>query len=200
MLVLDGEAQARSAKGSSRERAREQRRLELLREIQSNTVTVEDDASRDRTNLLAQLGRPLTSQQVMDRLKLCNQQLVFERSIAYPNLIGIYVLTPTKQPTGSWKVEKRHFCGMEAGIMPEFTVVHKKTTRVANPDLLGNAKATRDVPWKEVDTYSDETRGWRTVLIRLLGAGLIKRHDVEKHFGWDPSYESKLWHRFTQGA
>lgn len=200
MLVLDGEAQARSVAFGSKEQAREQRRLELLREIQSNTVTVEEDGDRDRTNLLAQLGRPLTSQQVIDRLKLCNSQLVFERSIAYPNLYGIYVMTPVQEATGGWKVEKIHFCGMEAGIMPEFTVVHKQKKRIANPDLLGNRTPIREVPWKEVDTYSDETRGWRTVLIRLLKAGLIRREQVEKHFGWDPSHESELWHRFTQGA
>jgi hypothetical protein len=87
---------------------------------------------------------------------------------------------------------------MEAGIMPEFSVLHKQTKEVPNPDAFGNTEPTRDHNWNTVDTFSGETRGWRTILIRLMRASLITRLDVEKYFSWTPSVESANWYEKTR--
>src|SRR5205823_348001 len=92
----------------------------------------------------------------------------------------------------------RHICGMESGIMPEFSVLHKTKTRLPDQELFGAKTATREVAWKDVETFASETRGWRTVLIRLLHAGLINRLQIERYFGWQPSHESAKWHARTQ--
>jgi len=200
MLVLDGSTQLNHALKNAGEAQRSQRLAELEQEIRSNTITVGEDNGRDRSNLLAQLGRPMTAAELMRRLKLCNPKLIFEQAIKQPRYGGIYVEVTEKSITGGWETRKVHVCGFEWGMMPEFSVIHKTTTRLPDPDLLGLDKPTREVKWKEVETFSDETRGWRTVLIRLLKANLIKKIDVEQHFGWTPSQESQQWNTFTQGA
>lgn len=197
MLGVDEKTQRRWAKKQVQEKTREAAQKALAHEILSSTITVEDDAGRDTTNLLAQMGRPMTSTEVQRRLKLCNQNLIFVRSPAYPELTGIYIEKDERTAAGGWAKRRIHVCGMESGIMPEFSVRHKIKKRVANPDLLGSEKPTRDIDWKVVDTFGQETRGWRTVLLRLLHAGLINRCNVEKNFGFTPSQTSKKWYEET---
>jgi hypothetical protein len=197
MLGVDEKIQRRWAKAQVKEKTREQTQRALAHEILSSTITVEDDAGRDTTNLLAQMGRPMASTEVQRRLKLCNPRLIFVRSPAYPELTGVYIEKDERTAAGGWTKRRIHVCGMESGIMPEFSVRHKMKKRVANPDLLGSDKPTREVDWKYVDTFAQETRGWRTVLLRLLHAELIDRLAVEKHFSWAPSQSSKRWYNAT---
>src|SRR5262249_19684755 len=129
------------------------------------------------------------------------RNLIFEKSIRFPELTGVYVERTERNAAGGWDKRKVHLFGMESGIMPEFSVLHKTTKHVPNPELIG-ATGGKQIPremvkWQEVPTFSAETRGWRTVLIRLLKAQLINRSDVEKHFGWSPSQDSEKWHRQT---
>ncbi len=193
MLVLDTSAQVNWRAAAKKESSHESRKRELEQEIRSNTITVDSDAGRDVTNLLSQMGRPLTCQQVIDRLKLCNPNLVFELSNADRTKMGVYVLRDEKLPTGSWEKRKVFLCGMEAGFMPEFSVMHKAKKDVANPELIGNKECKREVAWLSVDTFAGETRGWRTVLVRLLHQKLISEYEVTKYFGWQPSKDSKKW-------
>lgn len=197
MLGIDGQKQVEWRKAAAREAAAAKRREELDHEIRSNTISVEDDAGFDSSSLLTRLGHPLTSIEVIRRLKLCNPHLIFERSIRNPELYGIYYERDERTPAGTWEKRKVHICGMEAGIMPEFNVMHKTKQRVPDPELIGNKTPIREVDWKYVDTYAGETRGWRTVLLRLMHQELINRHQVEKHFGWNPSKESRRWHSQT---
>jgi hypothetical protein len=194
MLVLDSEAQVRMTKAAGHESSAAIRQKAMQQEIESNTVTVALDAGRPVNDLQAQLGKPLTSQQVQDKLKQANPNLIFERSIAYPELTGVYLKTWERNATGALQEIKKHLFGMESGIMPEFSVRHITRKRVPNPELFGRKEATREVDWIEVETFLAETRGWRTVLVRLLHMGLINRWHVEKHFGWNPSKESENWH------
>ena len=197
MLALDTQAQERWRQQEKRDSFQERRQRDLIHNLQSNTVTVEPDGGRDVSDLLAQMGRPLTSQQVIDKLKLCNSRLVFRRSTAFPDrYYDIRIATKEASPTGGLVDKETQVCGMEAGIMPEFSVMHKKKIKVANPEFFKSRKA--EVPWLEVDTFADETRGWRTVLVRLLHNHLITEADVQKHFGWAPSRESLKWHLQTK--
>jgi len=201
MLVLDSPAQERWAATGAQERARVSRQAALAQEILSNSITVEDDAGRDTTSLLAQMGRPLASSEVQRRLHLCNPSLIFIRAPLHPELTGIYIERDEKLATGGMAKRRIHICGMESGIMPEFSVRHCTMKRVPNPEVVagGGKEVPRDaVKWMEVPTFYAETRGWRTVLLRLLHAKLITMFHVEHYFGWTPSRDSENWQRQTQ--
>lgn len=193
MLVLDTSQQQNWREAAKAEANAAFRREALVSDIRSNTITVESDAGRDVSCLLAQMGRPLASSEVQRRLHLCNPNLIFRRSINHPELTGIYIEKSERTPSGGWTKRKVHLCGMESGIMPEFSVLHKTKKRVANPDLLGNTDYKREIDWLYVDTVEGETRGWRTVLVRLLHLEILTTADVEKHFGWVPSRDSRKW-------
>lgn len=197
MLVLDTPAQERWVSNGERERAIEKRKQELEQEIRSNTISVGDDAGRDTSSLLAQMGRPLASAEVQRRLHLCNPKLIFIVAPLHPELTGIYIEKDEKLLTGGFAKRRIHVCGMESGVMPEFSVLHQTMKRVPDPELLGQVVTRDAVKWKEIPTFYAETRGWRTVLLRLMKAQLITRGDVEKHFGWTPSKESEKWHSQT---
>lgn len=200
MLSVDTETQQQWRREEKRENSQERRLRELVHDLESNTVTVEDDNGRDVTNLLAQIGKPMTSTQVMEKLKACNSRLHFVLAKTY-NLWGIYLIKPGVNVNCEWNIDKDcvHICGMGNGVMPELSVRHKKKKKVPNKDLLNRKNVGREIDWVEVDTFADETRGWRTVLVRLLHAGLINRNQIEKHFGWNPTYESKRWADATKG-
>lgn len=189
MLGLDEAAQLRWARETKREKAADLRARILAEEIESNQITVAPDNGVDITNALAQMGRPMTAETVIAKLKRCNNSLRFERSKNFPDLIGIYILDKDGRHTIDGE-HVRHMMGMEARTMPEFTVIHETTKDIPDPDNPGQ--------WKEVKTYAGQTRGWRTLLVRLLHAKLINRLDVEKHFGWIPSRDSERWYNHTQ--
>lgn len=198
MLGVDGLTQERWRLNSQQESAIERRQRLLAQDIESNSLSVEDDAGRDVSNLIAQMGRPLASWDVMRRLKKCNARFHFEYSKSDPTKIGVYLRTKDKTDAGAEVEVLKHLCGMEAGIMPEFSVLHKRKHKVPDQDIFGKEKPTREVQWKTIDTFADETRGWRTVLVRLLHARLVTEVDIHKHFGWQPSQDSKKWFESTR--
>lgn len=199
MLGIDGQKIQQWKEKDKRSKALERKLEVLANDLKSNTVTVEDDAGRDVSILAAQMGKPMFADDVIKKLKICNPNLIFIRALPnYPNLYGIYVSTQQRSPSGGWEKIQKHICGMEAGIMPEFSVLHKRKIRVPNKELFGLHKPTDAVDWTEIETFADETRGWRTVLIRLLHQGLITMFDVQKHFGWSPSKDSEKWQKQTQ--
>ena len=198
MLVLDTSSQQNWQKAAKVEANAAARHEALAQEIWSNSITVEDDAGRDTSNLLAQMGRPMASQEVERKLKLINPALIFERSLQDPTKVGLYIMKDERNAANSWEKRKISLCGMEAGVMPEFSVLHKAKKRVANPELFGKDAPTREIDWTHVDTFTAETRGWRTVLVRLLHLGLITRLNVETHFGWQPSQDSRKWSEQTR--
>ena len=76
-------------------------------------------------------------------------------------------------------------------------MIHRTMKKVPNPDLLGSKEPVKEVKWLEVPTFFGETRGWRTVLTRLLKEGIISRASVDEHFGWTPSIASQNWRDLT---
>ena len=140
--------------------------------------TTAPDNGRSTTSLEQQLGRPLTSRQVIDRLKRMNPRLHFEPSLSDSTKMGIYL--PVE---GS----KRFICGMERGYMPEFSVRHAEEVEIPSPDLDGTKK--------KVNRIVRETRGWRTVLARLIRAGLVRIPDCERNFNF--SHDSANWKGLT---
>lgn len=198
MLVLDSDAVSRQAAAAQAEKVAQQRAADLAQEIASNTVSVNIDDIYDCTSLPQRIGKPLATDEVTRRLKLCNPNLIMERSIQFPNMTGIYFEKDERTPAGTWGKRKVFLFTMSSGeIMPEMEVAHMTMKRVPNPELVnatnGQEISREACEWIEVPTVYDLTRGWRTVLIRLLRAELITRHDVETHFGWAPSQPSKNW-------
>jgi hypothetical protein len=198
MLVLDSGTQQDWREASKREGQNASRQENLLKEIWSNSITVKDDAGWDTSNLLSQMGRPMSSVEVERRLKLICPRIIFERSLSDDSKVGLYIETDEKNAAGGWQKRKTFLCGMESGILPEFSVLHKTKKQIANPELFGKEKRTRDIDWLNVDTVASETRGWRTVLVRLMHLGIITRGDVQKHFAWTPSRDSAKWQEQTR--
>jgi hypothetical protein len=197
MLILDTPAQERWTRTGALERTQAQRQAALEQEIFSNTVSVCDDAGYDTSELLAQMGHFLSPVEVQRRLHLCNPKLIFEQAIRHPELTGVYFEKDERSAAGGWDKRKIFICGMPTSdIMPEFSILHQTMKRVPNPEVIaggGTAVAREAVKWIEVPTFYAETRGWRTVLIRLLHLGLITRFEVEQHFTWNPTRDSAKW-------
>jgi hypothetical protein len=206
MLAKDELTQKRWLQEAAKEEAAERSRRSLAKHLESNQVTVLDDAGRDVSDEQAQMGKSMTALDVIGKLKKCNSRLEFVRHPLY-SLYGIYLRDATA-PILKFKVpgfavhhqsfRGRHICGMEPGILPEFSIIHKKKIKVPDKDLLGSTEPTREVKWKEIWTVDHETRGWRTVIIRLLHAGLITDYDVTTHFGAAPSKDSRKWYEAIQ--
>src|SRR5271169_2481035 len=140
MLVLDTSAQQNWQKAAKAESQAASRQKELMDEILSNSISVGDDAGRDTSNLLAQMGKPMASQEVERRLKRINSNLLFERSPNDPTKTGIYIIK-------RGETKKTFLCGMESGYMPEFSVLHKAKKQVANPELFGKTAPSREIDW-----------------------------------------------------
>jgi hypothetical protein len=140
--------------------------------------TIQDDGGVVVTNSLAQAGRAMTSLEVINKLLAMNHNLHFEPSILAPDIMGIYLVQPDT---------KRFICGMERGWMPEFSIRHTKDEMVPNGE--GGMK--------KVATFAKETRGWRTVLARLLRERLITMPQIDKHFNPSGGRDSQNWQTLT---
>ena len=184
MAVFDTESLKRQALGAMKESRAESRTRQIKSHIESNLLTIADDCGRPSDSLEAQIGKPLSGKEFQRRLLLCNPRLVFERSVRYPELTGIYVRV---------NGQLIHICGMETNWMPEFTVKHKRKIKVPDAEIFGTKKPVDSVQWKEIETVSDITRGWRAVLDMLLEAKLITYGDVDRYFGMCPSKDSQYW-------
>lgn len=129
------------------------------------------DGKRDTTSYEAQAGLELDPYLIMCRLRKLNQSLFFEPSKHDPKKIGIYLLDPLAEEG------KRFLCGMERERkMPEFSV-----RQVVPFDLATGQK----------DRFK-ETRGWRSVLSKLIRCGVISKTKAEIVFG-PPNRDSELW-------
>lgn len=199
MLILDTPAQIRWAGQGTRERTHAQRQDALEREIRSCIVSINLDEGYDCTQLEQRIGSPLATTEVIRRLLLCNSNLIFEQSLNYPDMTGVYYEKDERTAAGGWARRKVFmFTLASTPVMPEKEVVHVRKKKVPNPDLLNAMGGPVDrevVKWIEVDEPYDYTRGWRSVLIRLLKARLITWASVQTYFG--TSCNSKNWAQQT---
>lgn len=187
MLTLDTEQLARQRR-QTEALTQKHRMQELIRaEAQNKEVTVAMDGDICTTSLEQQLGNPLSTTELLRRVKLMNPDLIFEQSIRFPDRVGIYV--QEKRPHVlklDAAMDKRMIVAMQMGVMPERTVRHVKKTKVPSADNAG---------WQEVEEFAGQTRGWRMVLLRLLQERLITPSQIDRYF--PPNLNSKAWQRFT---
>jgi len=126
------------------------------------------DGDIPTTVLEAQLGRPMPSGEIVKRLQKLNPNLLFERSIADPTTMGIYVAD--SKVTGG----RRFLMGFESGFSPEYTVNGK--------DASGRYR---------------ETRGWRQIIARLVRLGHLNLAAAEQSFNIARGRQSHNWQTLT---
>lgn len=137
---------------------------------QKAAASVAPDNGRPRYSLEAQRGIVLDSSVIMSRLGQLNSSLIFERAVARPELIGIYIQSshPDHMPEG------KMFTGVSFnyGLNPEFAVV-KKSDDFVSPDGTVHVGECTGILYP----------GWRTVLSRLIRYGFINKTRAEVIFG-----------------
>lgn len=133
--------------------------------VANREAAAKPDNGRPRTELEAQLGKPRTGIEIRRILSKECSSLIFEDSLAFPERLLIR----------SWNHQQNMFitiCAMEKGWMPEFSLMHVN---------------------EQGEVYK-ETRGWRTVVAKLIKAGRISKTKAEGIFGM-PSHDSETWHK-----
>ena len=157
--------------------SREQSDRLLEGEYRNLASTTAPDAGYDTGDPLQQVGRPLERAELQRRLLRCNRNLHFEISLQDPTKSGIYLLKPDG---------KQFICGFESGVSPEFSVRHFEKERVPDPQSPGE--------WRFVRKFVRETRGWRTVLLRLLRMRVVTLPAIEANFAPQQGRQSYNWH------
>lgn len=149
----------------------------------ANSVRV--DNGRPRTELDASIGIPITAETFMRRLLQLNSSFWFERANADKEKIGIYRLVEVSEtfPEG-----KQFLMGFHDGIMPEFFLQEKEDDRVMT---IGGETEVHYGGCKRIIR-----QGYRTILQRLVRAGMINLATAETLFG-PPSYDSAYWALLT---
>lgn len=130
------------------------------------------------TDSTAQLGRPLTRQQLIARLSKLNPNLIFEQSRNHQHIGAVYFrdgLSNMEDIDHNCR-GRRHIVGMEwIGLSPEFTTRKIENDQFGKPQMKG------------------QVRGWRTILARLIKERLIAVPDAERVFSIARGRDSKRW-------
>lgn len=171
-----------------RERAADTRKERLIDEINRSSVYANDGIPANNTQ--AQTGRPLFAAVLEKRLLSLNPNFIFEVAIQDSTKKGIYVPQTRRDEAGFVYPEKRFVCGYENGIMPEFSIIHTRDKKLPDPnDPQG---------WVTVQEPYRETRGWRTVLLRLIRERLITEAGADKAFQVSLGRSSERWQKGLQ--
>lgn len=173
MLVKDGDWLKRAALRAQVMEAQEKTRGMVADQKAKDAITVAEDAGRDTTDAEQQAGRPLTCLEIQKRLRSLNPAFSFQRAIADPSKVGIYIQDPTAN-LGTLYAGIRFICGMESGISPEFSIRQSDGTKITG-----------------------EIRGWRTVLATLINKRFIEKYATENAFAIHFGKESANWNKFT---
>ena len=154
------------------ERTRAETEEALRKRMARAEETVRPDGAMDVTQPDQRLGRPLHVDEMRRRLLKMNSNLRFEVSLRDPSKVGIYMLSQLRNPETKG-FDRIFVCGMENGIMPEFSIIHPAEVTMPHPT---------DPGFHVVREMDVETRGWRTVLAALLKCRLITAPGIEKYF------------------
>lgn len=132
--------------------------------------SVRSDGGQSRTSFEARRGILLHSSVITDRLKQLNSSFIFQRSIARPELMGVYLKSdrPEHQPEGLMYTG----VAFNIGPNPEFSVLKKADDYVAHDGQvhIGECKGIAFI-------------GWRTCLTRLIRGRFISQAQAERLFG-----------------
>lgn len=112
-------------------------------------------------------GQWIHSSEFIHRVQRLNPRLFVEQQLNFPDQWGFYVDVLGKQ---------KYVSGFPKGWLREFTAIV-----VDNRNLM----------------EGDEIRGWRHVLVRLMGLGLLSWSQVLKEFGNSEGVNADRWKKFT---
>ena len=186
MIVNDTERQQKTAIWTARENAKENY-------LQSCNKEVKDHVHTARLADPGRLGRPLFPEELETRLKRLNANLHFE----------VIAENPTHKRLSVIDQRGRHIVAVyENSLMPERSLPRLRTMEVPDPTFTHIDR--KDMPkdpaalrpgWRTITIpWGEAKRGWRTVLVRLVGAGLITVTQAEAEFGSD---ETPEWRQYT---
>lgn len=159
-------------------------------------------SDNDPTNAQRQIGRQMSSNELEGKLhRLVGPNILFVHNEKNRNMKAVY----RRVPDG----EKEYICSYHNGFMPEHSIMAQSEEEVPedmariDPDSSGHIKRT-DLPkaewdgkkWvfqgggtpglkKEKIVWHERSRGWRTVLLRLVAAKIITPVQAEATFGAD---------------
>ncbi len=150
-----------------------------------------DAAGMDLTSSGARMGRPMAAWSFKEKLSKIGH-FYFEVSKADPTKIGIYVaIHGVNDPKVYHRGNLMFCCGMESGVMPEFSIIEAEVSMVPDPEAPGGRRAQ--------PTMAKEVRGWRTVLAMLLKKHIITAYHIEKHFQIAMGRDSQRWQQLLAG-
>ncbi len=112
-------------------------------------------------------GRWIHSSELIYQVTRLNPRIITEQQLNYPNEWGFYLDVCGR---------KKYVSGFPKGWLREFTAIV-----VDQRNLMDG----------------DEIRGWRAVLVRLMGLGLLSWAQVIETFGNSEGATSERWQRFT---
>lgn len=147
-----------------------------LRELNYNSVAVQRqrwEHQEEYRNDAARIGRPMHHTDLLAKL----EKLIPSLYIVEGRIVGdlaIYRTFSQPQP----QLEGRTFEYLfytPTGYLPEYSIIE--------------FDEIRDVPIRE------KMRGWRTVLLRLIKAGLITESECNRNFGHATGQASSVWYR-----
>jgi hypothetical protein len=149
-----------------------------------------DLAGMDVTSPGQRAGRPMSGWTLQQKLEKIVSILYFERSNADPTKTGIYLVL--HRSTSANKYDGLRFlCGMETGVMPEFSVIEAEAHTVPDPEAPGGNRIEFGM--------AKEIRGWRTVLLRLMQNRVLSAHDIERYFNISMGRDSQRWQQLLAG-
>ncbi len=168
-----------------------------------NSIFLEDEKTNP-ANALARIGKAMLAGELEGKLKKLNSSLHFEYNSFNSTKKMIYLVD---------RRGKTPLFPYEAGVMPERSIMNTKEEMVPVEDIYEsttfkmNRKDLGKQTWDEKkqefvsDTpnpylrkvlipWSEKTRGWRTILIKLVIAGAITPKQAEDTFG---SHNTREW-------
>lgn len=161
------------------------------------------------TDIMQQMGRELSSEELERRLSKLNKNLRFETNWRNHTKKALYRIQNI-----NGELQKEFLCAYENGVMPERSVMKQVLKEVMDPEFLGGRQtiARSDLPKYEVvpdeksplgqdivfdpdakrpgmkyevQGHGEAIRGWRTVLLALVNTKAITVNQAEREFGSD---------------
>jgi len=160
-----------------------------------STAEVKDHVHTARLSDPSRLGNPMWPSQLEERLKRLNANLLFE----------VIAENPSHKRLSVVDQRGRHIVAVyENSLMPERSIPRLREMEVPDPgwnhgktrrlDFSQDEKALRP-GWRKISIpWGESKRGWRTVLVRLIQAGVITVTQAETEFGSD---ETPEWRQHT---
>ncbi len=189
MIINDTEAIARKAVLARRDATQERFMLSCNNEVKDHVHVARIKNPEER------LGRPLMPAALEERLTRLNPNLFYE----------VIPENPSHKRLSVIDARGKHFvCVYPNSLIPERSIARLRTMEVPDPTITGSEITRKDFSsdpealkpgWRRITVpWGEAKRGWRTVLVRLIQAGLITATQAEQEFGSD---ETPEWRQYT---